>query len=612
MSKAQDPFATTSDPNLYVPRRATERALDALADATWHQGGIAALLGPPGVGKSLLLRVLARRAEDELHCIHVPVPTLDPEGITLWVASRLPGGRRLGGSETLLEVARERPLLLLVEDAELMPGESARAIAEMHRASEGAIRAVFAVNAEELPEELAASLEPQCVTVALGEAMDRDEAVAYVTRRLAAAGVPQSVAERFDAGTIATLHESSGGNPARFNAAARGHMPVASRALAPQPPESGGPWRDPFPLEPTALQEPPPSRDRARRRWVWGLSWALGASTVTFAAGLLLGFWLRGPGLSATRQPVIGAVPSSSARPASERVAAPRAGSASPDLTGSQGSAPVGVSPGVPRAAPGAVAAGANPTASVERTPVVAAPAAASSDARAPVGPSLQAESDPGAPGPVSLPVVGEPQRQPAPAAVVSSRAELPVASEDRSRGSGAPVAAADRGSDAPVAAADRGSDAPVAAADRGSDAPVAAAAAVDAGRSSGAEPTANAQEGTRSADLRPRGSQPANALFAPEFPRELTAALNVTADPPAFIEIDGRPFGPTPIRIDGLRPGVRRLVAHFRTGETMSQELVLGSGERDLVLRGPVRRAPARPFGGTPSEDTSRDQTAP
>ncbi len=66
-----------------------------------------------------------------------------------------------------------------------------------------------------------------------------------------------------------------------------------------------------------------------------------------------------------------------------------------------------------------------------------------------------------------------------------------------------------------------------------------------------------------------------------------------VRAEPRAFVEIDGHAFGPTPIQITGLRPGTHRLVAHFQTGETMAQELVLSSGERELELRGPVRRPP-------------------
>jgi general secretion pathway protein A len=502
MSKAQDPFAATSDPNLYVPRGATERALAALADAVWHQGGIAALLGPPGVGKSLLLRVLARRAEDALHCIHVPVPTLDPEGITLWVASRLPGGRRLGGTATLLEVARERPLLLLVEDAELLPADSARAIAELHRASAGAIRAVLAVNAELLPAKLSEAFDPDCAQVLLDDGMDRDEAVDYVTRRLAAAGVPQSVAERFDGGTIAQLHEVSGGNPARFNVAARGHMPVAARSLA----------------------ETPAPHNRAHRRWVSGLSWALGASALTFAVGLLLGFWLRGTS-------------------GSEIVEGTRA---------SLGWSPLPVSRAEQQSSSGAaetVAVAAVSNLAIEEETSEAA--LARRDPEVPTPPATA--SRPATPPQIVAP---PPQSTSSVAAVGAAR---PGILEDEALDTVAPTPSA----------------------------PPAPRHGEINERLVAEAPVATAPDGESVETFTAR------ALFAPELPRELTAELSLDADPPAYVEIDGRRFGPTPIRIAGLRPGAHRLVAHFQTGETMARELILSSGSRELMLRGPVRRAP-------------------
>ncbi len=577
MSKAQDPFAATSDPSLYVPRQATERALEALADAVWHQGGIAALLGPPGVGKSLLLRVLARRAEDALHCIHVPVPTLDPEGITLWVASRLPGGRRLGGSETLLEVARERPLLLLVEDAELLPADSARAIAELHRASAGAIRAVLAVNAEALPANLSEAFDPEIVQVSLDEAMDRDEAVEYVTRRLAAAGVPQSVAERFDPAAVANLHDVSGGNPARFNVVARGHMPVAARALTPRPPvpEDAGLWQDPFPLEPAVLQETPPPRDRARRRWMWGLSWAFGASALTFAVGLLLGLWLRGGTDGGGPRTAWEGLPERPARaeaPAEGRpeiAVLPTPSTAAPEAEGAEAR----------RAPPEAIASSATPLATAPRIdpapppspptegPEILAPASPAAPA-APATPSVAAIGME-ASGPADLespeaPVVRTPPRPeeaPVPAAATPEVAALPAPDEPASERSLERFAAPSQGE-------------------------------------VGSQPTTETAGAARAAPAARDEPAPASrrALFAPELPPELTAELVLDADPAAFVEIDGRPFGPTPIRISGLRPGVHRLVAHFKTGETMSQELVLSSGSRELTLRGPVRRAPQPP----------------
>ena len=49
-----DPFGLTADPDGYVPRPATEEALAALLKTLREGRRPAALLGPPGLGKTLL------------------------------------------------------------------------------------------------------------------------------------------------------------------------------------------------------------------------------------------------------------------------------------------------------------------------------------------------------------------------------------------------------------------------------------------------------------------------------------------------------------------------------------------------------------------------------
>ena len=597
MSKTQDPFAATSDPSLYVPRPATEAVLDQLAACAWNGDGVAALLGPSGVGKSLLLRVLARRAEAELHCVHVPVPTLDPEGIILWVASRLPGGRRLAGTEALLEVARERALLLFVEDAELLPEESARALGELHRASSGAIRAVLAVNAEELPKSLDEAFAGSCQCVVLSQPMTRDEVADYVTSRLAAASVPQSVAERFDAGAITQIYEASGGITSKVNAAARRHMPSAARSIAPHPPEPAL-WQDPFPTEAPVSdrdeESPVPVLIPPERAW-WGIGAACAA---TFALGLFLGFWLRDRELYLLRDPAAAVPPvaSDATTIPSESIPESIAPPASVAIADRAATAPEAPEPADPSPAIPSVAPDPEPAAAVVAR-AEAAPARPAASRR-PQGPppapvaAIEAPRDPVR----ALTPEAPPLPTPSPSAAVTPPVAAPTPS------------ASARPSTEPTTEAAVSAPAPATQTAAAEPEPIAAPAARLEPTAAASDPAPPPTE-TREPDPSQTQSEPAVAPLPPVEAR-FAAELGLSADPPAFVELDGQRAGVTPIRITGLRPGVHRLVAHFETGETLSREIVLSSGLNEFTLSGPMRRAPAT--GRCAGSDGDRPAASP
>ena len=76
-----DPFAMLTDPDAYLPRPASEQALDELERAVLLHESPVALFGPPGIGKTLLLRVLARRLQGSFRAVK---PLLEFSYSTTW------------------------------------------------------------------------------------------------------------------------------------------------------------------------------------------------------------------------------------------------------------------------------------------------------------------------------------------------------------------------------------------------------------------------------------------------------------------------------------------------------------------------------------------------
>ena len=78
-----DPFGVTADPDRYVPREATERALEDLERVVREERS-ALLVGLPQIGKTLLLRMLCRRVEPEMRVVYLPYASLSPAALAGW------------------------------------------------------------------------------------------------------------------------------------------------------------------------------------------------------------------------------------------------------------------------------------------------------------------------------------------------------------------------------------------------------------------------------------------------------------------------------------------------------------------------------------------------
>ncbi|MBW2399330.1 MAG: AAA family ATPase [Deltaproteobacteria bacterium] len=220
-----DPFGAAVMPSLYVAREATERVLAELLACGRATARPAVILGPPGIGKSLLLQLVAERLEGNGSKVFLAYPGLDTEGLCAWILDRLEGPRfddPVFAFEAYLCHLREidSSLLLLIDDMSAMPLATVRWLGRRALNSKGELRVIASVLDDLRSQERIVPLGPACETILLEAPMKLSESTKYLRERLHHAGASEATGARFDSDTIAELHRCSGGNPREFNSAA--------------------------------------------------------------------------------------------------------------------------------------------------------------------------------------------------------------------------------------------------------------------------------------------------------------------------------------------------------------------------------------------------------
>jgi len=219
---ASDPFESTANAARYVPRSACERVLEAAEVALARGAGPVAITGPAGLGKSMLLSVLAERVAGRHHVVRLPYPALSAAELCRWVLEALGEPADAGGDDpagALLDrafraSAAGREILLLLDDVSSLPPRTARDLATLVSVSGGAIRAVLAAVDDARLGAALAALGAEAREVRFDEPMNADETAAYVRARIAPAGARGN---RFDADTLARLYGATGGVPRRVH-----------------------------------------------------------------------------------------------------------------------------------------------------------------------------------------------------------------------------------------------------------------------------------------------------------------------------------------------------------------------------------------------------------
>jgi type II secretory pathway predicted ATPase ExeA len=232
----RDPFANTADAGSYVPRIGTESALVNLEMALRDGARAVRFDGPPGSGKTLLLRVLEERLAGDFPTLRVPYAKLDSEEFCRWALDALSEAPAPDPERALAaRIARgaamgDPPLVWVIDDADLLPIPTLHTLLQLQRNTGEALRLLFACSGELPADEFeGAGVKP--VPVELEGEMDRSETAHYVHARLVHAGADPRTRAEIES-SLEELYTRSRGNPGRLHAAAAALMCFGPDRLA--------------------------------------------------------------------------------------------------------------------------------------------------------------------------------------------------------------------------------------------------------------------------------------------------------------------------------------------------------------------------------------------
>ena len=240
-------FALTSDPAAYVPSAERERALEQMTGAL-EAGAIPCLEGPTGIGKTLLLQLLAQRISDRFESLYMPYPMLSTPELCQFALGLLERSYR-GDPETALlqlaseRAARRRPLLLLIDDASSLPPDSARGLAALRAQSRGALHLGFAgIGGRPLLEAMT-PFGDTLLRVGLDEGISEAGLRDYGVAQLDHANVSARLRAAFDDDVLGALAREASGNPRRPPTASPPSSCRTSRSRRRRPdPRSDSAW----------------------------------------------------------------------------------------------------------------------------------------------------------------------------------------------------------------------------------------------------------------------------------------------------------------------------------------------------------------------------------
>jgi len=233
-----DPFGMTADPETYMPRAATERALAELERALLAGEFPVVLTGPPGIGKTLLLRVVERRLAGRVRCVYIAYAALSGAELCSWILGLLGVSAPANGdAEAALLAAAQgfaqagTPLALLIDDASAIPPDTAERIGALAAGSRGALQIVAADMEDASFGPWVTRFGARVERVRLEAPMSAAETALYIRARLQRGGVSPDERGRLDAKVIDRIFRRSNGIPRAVQALASEFLRVGKAAL---------------------------------------------------------------------------------------------------------------------------------------------------------------------------------------------------------------------------------------------------------------------------------------------------------------------------------------------------------------------------------------------
>ena len=213
-------FGETANPDDYIPREACEAALGRMSRVVFDIGAPAVLVGAPGIGKSLLLRVFARRHADRCDAIELAYGAMTFEDLCEWTIRLFDEPLTGLPSEDLAFALQRRELLLLIDDASSLPPETAAALGDFARSQPSLHILLAASEGDDATDHMLAALGEPAPRVHLAQPMDIDEACHYMTQRLERWGASRQMLDDIREEAIERAHQLSRGNPRRLHSVA--------------------------------------------------------------------------------------------------------------------------------------------------------------------------------------------------------------------------------------------------------------------------------------------------------------------------------------------------------------------------------------------------------
>lgn len=209
-------FGETANPDDYIPRPECEDVLLGLEQRVFDLGEPATLIAPPGMGKSLLLRVLAQRMADRGRRVELAYGALSFEDLCEWTLRLLGEPVTRMPSDDLDNLLTRHDLLLTIDDASSLPAVTARALGALVRRTPR-LRLVLAASEGYLTSRMLAAFGQPMHRLQLAEPMNAEQACAYMTQRLQRWGASDEMLDRLRGNAIKRVVRLSGGVPRRIH-----------------------------------------------------------------------------------------------------------------------------------------------------------------------------------------------------------------------------------------------------------------------------------------------------------------------------------------------------------------------------------------------------------